>query len=368
MKVVLLHDWLLGYRGGERVFEAFCEMFPQAPIYTLLYKKGTTSETIDSHTVHASFLNTMPRVEKHYRKFLPLFPKAIEHMKIIEEADLVLSSSHCVIKGLKKPAGSLHISYLHSPMRYLYDQFDVYFGKSAPLYQQWGARAFRKYLTNWDIASNKNVDVMIANSSFVQKRIQTYYGLNSEVIHPFVDLKDFSYINESTYTKKDYYIILSAFAPNKRLDLAVQAFNKSGKKLIIIGSGQQEKELKSMAANNIEFLGNVSRGDLIQYLAQARALIFPGVEDFGIVPLESLASGTPVIAYKTGGVLETLNESVAQFFEEQTVAGLEKAILDFESKTFLFKDLKMRAQEFSKEAFKEKIFATIAKAQKMRPQ
>ena len=214
MKVVLLHDWLTGFRGGERVLEVFTEMFPDAPIYTLIHDKGSLPESIERKKIVTSFLQKIPGVFKGYRKFLPLFPTAVNLMTIVDEADLVLSSSHCVIKGLKKNKKSVHISYIHSPMRYLYDQYDQYFGPQAPFYQRFGMRLFRNYLIDWDLKSNKNVDVMIANSGFVHDRIKKYYGRNSFVIHPFVDLKYFTQIQKNPPRKYDFYLLVSAFAPN----------------------------------------------------------------------------------------------------------------------------------------------------------
>ncbi|OUR98886.1 hypothetical protein A9Q84_05590 [Halobacteriovorax marinus] len=355
MKVILMHDWLTGFRGGERVLEVFCEMFPDAPLYTLLYKKGSTTPLIENRKIVTSFLNYIPGIHKHYRKFLPLFPLAASMMKVVEEADLVISSSHCVIKGVKKPHGAKHISYIHSPMRYLYDQYDVYFGPQAPFYQRLGARIFKNYLVNWDLKSNANVDVPIANAKFVQQRIKKYYHIDSDVIHPFVDLKDFREFQKNPIEKEDYYIMVTAFAPNKRVDLAIRAFNKMGKKLKIIGSGQQEQELREMAGEGIELLGNLSREEVVKYFAKAQALIFPGTEDFGITPLESLASGTPVIAFKIGGVLETLTDKVSVLFEEQTEESLIAAVKEFELKSFQSSDLFSRAEEFSRENFKKNI-------------
>jgi glycosyltransferase involved in cell wall biosynthesis len=355
MKVVLMHDWLTGFRGGERVLEVFCEMFPDAPLYTLLHKKGSTTPLIENRKVVTSFLNYIPGIHTHYRKFLPLFPLAANMMKITEDADLVISSSHCVIKGVKKPLNSKHISYIHSPMRYLYDQYDVYFGPQAPVYQRLGAKVFKNYLVNWDLASNSNVDVPIANAGFVKQRIKKYYHIDSDVIHPFVDLKDFRENQKDPAKKEDFYIMVTAFAPNKRVDLAIKAFNKMGKKLKIIGSGQQEQELKEMSGETVEFLGNVSREEVVKTFSKAKALIFPGTEDFGITPLESLASGTPVIAYRIGGVLETLNEKVAVFFNEQSETDLIGAVEEFEKKTFNTEDLYARAEDFSRENFKKNI-------------
>lgn len=364
MKVVLLHDWLTGFRGGERVLEAFCEMFPEAPIYTLIHVKGSVPRSIESHKIASSFLSKIPSIGSTYRKFLPLFPKAAESLKIIEDADVVLSSSHCVIKGVLKPKGSVHVSYIHSPMRYLYDQFDNYFGKDAPLLQRVGIRFFKDSLVRWDQESNKNVDVMIANSAFVQSRIHNFYDRESEVIHPFVDLKDFAHLKNEGPAKEDYFIMVTAFAPNKRVDLAIKACNQLKLNLKIIGGGQQEDFLKSIAGPTIEFLGNVSREEVTTSFAKARAMIFPGVEDFGITPLESLASGTPIIAYKKGGVLETLTDETADFFEQDSVDALSSALQAFKADRFDRKKLIERAQHFSKEQFQTKIMNTIELALK----
>ena len=359
MNVVLLHDWLTGFRGGERVLEVFCEMFPTAPLYTLIHVKNSTSELIENRKITASFLNRIPGIGKHYRKALPLMPLAADLLKISEKADLIISSSHCVIKGVKKPNGAKHLSYIHSPMRYMYDQYDNYFGPSAPLIQRVGARICKPYLTSWDIKSNQNIDVMVANSGFVKERIKKFYNQDTRVIHPFVDLADFKAFQNQPAGKEDYYLMVTAFAPNKKVDLAVEAFNLNKRKLKIIGGGQQEEYLKSIAGKNIEFLGNLSREEVIDHFSRARAFIFPGVEDFGITPLESMAAGTPVIARKIGGVLETLTDKTAEFFINDSVEELNEAISRFEKKVFNHHDLIERSCFFSREAFKANILKTI---------
>ncbi|MFN8369593.1 MAG: glycosyltransferase [Bacteriovoracaceae bacterium] len=364
MKVVITHDWLVGFRGGERVLEAIVELFPNAPIYTLIHKPGTTSKIIESHEIVTSKLNKFPNIFENYRKTLPIMPMIASNMKITHEADLVISSSHCVIKGVPKPKNSVHISYVHSPMRYIYDQFDAYFGKGvAPLYQRKLMQLIRPYLQNWDKKSNSNVDHFIANADFVRKRINDYYNRDATVINPFVDIEEFKKYKIDE-TKKDYFVVLSAFAPNKRVDLAVKAFNKLGIKLKIIGSGQQEAMLKAMSKPNIEFLGNIPRADVIEILSGARALIFPGIEDFGITPLEALLVGTPVIAYSAGGVLETLNNKVADFFYELNEDALISAIEQFQDSRFKRADLISRAHDFSKEKFQKKLLDFIAQKTK----
>jgi glycosyltransferase involved in cell wall biosynthesis len=354
MKVVILHDWLTGFRGGERVLEALCEMYPDAPIYTLIHKKGSTSPIIESRTIVTSFLNKIPGIHKNYRFFLPLMPLAADLLKIKHEADLVISSSHCVIKGVKKPKGAKHISYIHSPMRYIYDQFENYFGNSSfPI--RMTAKIIRPYLQWWDKRSNKNIDLILPNSKFVQNRVQKYYQEEGHVVNPFVDLEDFRSIQENPPEKEDFYLMVTAFAPNKKVDLAIKAFNKLGHRLIIIGSGARgsSEQFDNLANSNVELVGNLSRQEVISHMARAKAFIFPGVEDFGITPLEVLACGTPIIAYAIGGALETLNNKVACFFHEPTVDSLIEAVQQHRETTFETQNLLDRADIFSKDKFIE---------------
>lgn len=355
MKVVLLHDWLTGFRGGERVLEALCELFPEAPIYTLIHEAGSTSATIESRRIHTSPLQKIPGISKSYRKFLPLFPKAAESLSLPEDTDLVISSSHCVIKGVRKPARAKHLCYIHSPMRYLYDQYDVYFGPSAPWTHRWGMKAFRSYLTNWDLASNSQVDHFVANSGFVGQRVRTIYQREAEIIHAFVELADFAAVQANPPEREDFHLMVTAFAPNKRVDLAIEAFKGTGRKLKIVGSGQDETRLRAMAGPETEFLGAASRQEVISLFARARSLIFPGVEDFGITPLESLAAGTPVTAFHAGGVLETLTPETATFFHEPTIASLREAVQTTERTAWSRPTLQARAQDFSREKFLQRI-------------
>lgn len=360
MKVVILHDWLTGFRGGERVLEAICEMYPDAPIYTLLHLKGSTSPTIESREIHTSFLDKIPGIYSRYRYFLPFMPLAARMLKIKHDADLVISSSHCVIKAVKKPKGAKHICYIHSPMRYIYDQFNNYFR-----YSSWPvkvlAKISRPYLKWFDKKSNKNVDLFLANSKFVKDRIERYYQEDAHVVHPFVDLEDFKEIQANPPQKEDFYLMVTAFAPNKRVDLAIKAFNELGYPLKIIGTGTQEvtQYYKRIAHSNIEFLGSLDRTDVIDNMAKAKAFIFPGIEDFGITPLEALAAGTPVVAYKKGGVLETLNDKVGFFFNSESINDIIMSISRIDQSKFSCIVLNNRANVFSKNQFslnfKEKI-------------
>lgn len=361
IKVILMHDWLTGFRGGERVLEAFCEIFPDAPIYTLLHEKGSTSPIIESREIITSFLDRIPGVHRSYRKYLPLMPLAAQSMQIIHEADVVLSSSHCVIKGVPVRPGMKHISYVHSPMRYIYDQFDSYFGHTS-LPVKIGAHVFRPYLQLWDRKTNVNVHQMVANSNFVASRINVFYGREAKVIHPFVDLADFRAGQANPVAKENFFLMVTAFAPNKRVDLAIEAFKRLGNsRLKIVGSGSTEDtaRLMNLASPNVEFLGNVSRAEIIRLMGQARAFIFPGVEDFGITPLESLASGTPVIAFHAGGVLETLTSDTAVFFHQANADSLRDAVETFDPSKFPREVLWKRADEFSKEKFKERMLAEV---------
>lgn len=239
-------------------------------------------------------------------------------------------------------------------MRYIYDQFDNYFGHTS-LPVKLVAHLIRPYLQWWDMKSNANVDSFIANSNFVRQRITQYYQVESQVIFPFVDLKDFRLIQGSLPEKKNFFLMVTAFAPNKKVDLAIEAFNELGHeyqlKIIGQGSNEETERLFKMAKKNTEFLGNLPRTDVIKYFSEAQALIFPGVEDFGITPLESLAAGTPVIAYKTAGVLDTLTDKTAHFFTKPNSTALVQAIKEFQKRQFHPADLFNRAEYFSKENF-----------------
>lgn len=356
MKVAIIHDWLTGMRGGEKCLEVFCELYPSATVFTLVHIKGTVSETIEKTDIRTSFLKHLPDIEKRYRYYLPLMPKAIEQFDLTGY-DLILSSSHCVAKGVKVPNNSLHICYCYTPMRYIWDMYEQYFGDSK-LYIKLAMTFLRPYLKKWDIKSSKSVDYFIAISKYVQERIKRQYNRDSDVIYPPVDTDFFTPLTtiSGVVSTTPYYLIVSAFAPYKKVDLAIETFNKLGLSLKIIGRGQDEKKLKKSAGKNVEFLGWCSQDELKKYYQNCRAVIFPGEEDFGIVPVEAQACGKPVIAYKKGGALETvINGITGIFFEEQTPESLSAAVLKFENMEFNSHGARKSAERFGRKKFSELI-------------
>lgn len=363
MRVALVHDWLTGMRGGEYVLEAIAELFPQAEIFTLIKDHSCIEGPLADRRCHTSWLQSVPRSVKHYRQFLPLMPHMIESFDL-SGFDLIISSSHCVAKGIQKPQDSVHISYVHAPMRYMWDRFDDYFGpQTASLPVRMAARMVRGYLQDWDRRSSAaaRVDAVMANSQFIAQQIQAAYGRTSQVVYPFVDLNRFS----SPRRPSNFYLMVGAFAPNKRVDLAIETFNELGLPLKIVGKGQEERRLRRLAGAHVEFLGALSNQHIEQLYSEARAFIFPGVEDFGITPLEAMASGLPVIAYAAAGALETvIHGRTGLLFDSQTIQSLGDAVLKVESGEVTFKEeaLRQRAAEFSKARFQMEFMRCVQAA------
>ena len=336
MKIALVCDWLTGMRGGERCLEAICELYPDADIFTLVYLPGSVSGTIESHKIQTSYIQRLPGNIKNFRRYLPLFPHAIQKFDL-SGYDCVLSFSHCVAKGVKVPNGIPHICYCHTPMRYAWHMRDEYLGAYKGL-KKFVVGAMLDYLKNWDRRTSAGVTHFIANSKNVQNHIKHAYNRDSTVIYPPVDHERFTISGEDG----GYYLVVSALVPYKRVDLAVSAFKGINQKLLIAGNGSESDHLKEMASKNVSFIDSASDNEIAEYMKKSKALIFPGEEDFGIVLLEAQACGKPVIAFGKGGALETViglghNQNQTEkikatgiFFYEQSPEALRKSILLFE--------------------------------------
>ena len=381
VRVALVHDWLTGMRGGEKVLEVLCRIFPGAPLWTLLHNKGSVCEAIENRPVHTSLLQHMPQAAKRYRSYLPLFPLFAETNKA-HGADVVISTSHAVAKSMvrrravRRQTGRssaqqtenqpLHICYIHTPMRYVWDLFDEYFGPA-----RMGAFASRFLLTpiaallrQYDRRTTDRVDLFVANSSYVAERVRRLYGREALVLPPPVDVERFQAARREP---GEGYLVVSALVPYKRVDHAIRACASLGRKLTIVGRGPEEARLRLLAAQlggEVEFTGFASDAVLADYYRQARALLFPGVEDFGIVPVEAIACGCPVIALAEGGVLDSMTADTAVFFHQQTPAALERAMLAFEARAsdFNLETLRARAALFSEEEFIARFTEIVSEA------
>lgn len=357
MNLHLLHHWLISMRGGEKVFEQFCYLFPDAPVHTLICNKNALSEPILQHDIHTSFLSSLPGAEEHYKLMLPFYPAALKNHQV--KADFILSSDASLIKGMQNSGDVPHVCYCHSPPRYLWDLQHEYLERmSSP--KKMIFKKLTPYLRRFDAEAANSVDHFIANSEFVKQRISRIYNRDAEVIYPPVNLSAFDPGKES----EDYYLIVSALVPYKRIELAVRAFNRMKKKLIVIGYGSEKEKLEAMASDNVNVMGPQPFDVVVKAFEGCRAFVFPGVEDFGITPLEAQAAGKPVIAFRRGGVLETVLEGLTGlFFDEQTVESLTEAVHDFEKRSDRFKSeaCRKQAENFSPEKFRSKIKAFLSR-------
>ena len=345
-------------RGGEKVLESLCELFPNADIFTHVYDPAQISGTINRHKIITSFIHRLPRATKFYKKYLVLMPFAVEALDL-QSYDLIISSEAGPTKGVITRPDALNICYCHSPMRYVWDQYHEY-RRSAGRATRLAMSLFATPLRIWDSVSASRVDLFIANSNFVARRIKKYYGRDAEVIHPPVECEKF-HIEAS---QEDYFVCFGQMTFYKRFDLAIEAFNQNGRRLLVIGQGEQAAALRKIAKPNITFLGVQSAAAVATLLARCQALIFPGIEDFGIVPLETMASGRPVIAFAAGGALETMIDGVTGvLFHEQSVAGLNQAITRYDSLApgFLPAAIRAHAMGFDKPVFKAKILDFITR-------
>ena len=344
-RVAVIHDWLTGMRGGEQVLEGILDLVPGAEIFTLFHFPGSVSSKIEGRTIHTSRLQKTAQKADDYRTLLPWFPGAVRAWDL-SPFDVVISSSHCVAKGVDA-RGRPHVCYCHTPMRYIWDRFDDYFPRSHPL-RRLTASIVARRLRKWDVATAAGVTRFVANSNFVRGRIHQYYCRDAEVIHPFVD--DAFLAPALNDRREDYHVIVSALVPYKRIELALEA--AKGRRLVIIGGGPLRDRLEKSAGPNVTFLGSVSREVVIDRLSRARSLILPGVEDFGITPLEAMALGTPVVALRAGGVLDTVvDRQTGILFDEAVVDSLRRALEETESHQWDRPALRKRAATFSRARF-----------------
>jgi glycosyltransferase involved in cell wall biosynthesis len=353
--VALVHDWLTGMRGGEYVLEAIAELFPDAELFTLIAFADKISAPLRRLPRRVSWLQRVPGVERRYRSLLPLMPGAIERFDL-SSYELVLSSSHCVAKGVRKTRGSVHVSYVHAPMRYVWDRFDDYFGPGrSGVAVRFAARLLAPWLRRWDraVSGPGRVDALVCNSGFIAERVREFYGREARVVHPFADLGRFT---RPRRPGRDY-LLVGAFAPYKRVDLAVEAFNRLKLPLLIVGSGQDEKRLRALAGPTVSFLGALSNEAIAELYSRCRAFVFPGLEDFGITPVEAMAAGAPVIAYGRGGAAETVTPETGILFSEQSVEALSEAVSRFEANPEAWSETacRERAARFGKLRFQREL-------------
>lgn len=351
MRIALVHDFLNQFGGAERVISALNELYPDAPIYTSICDEKRLPENFRKMEIHASWMQNLPFVFQLFKLYILLYPVAFEQLDL-SGYEVIFSSSSAFAKGVRKREGQLHICYCHTPARFIWRYEDYVKREMLPAWIKEILPFFLEPIKKWDLQNTRGVDHFIANSRTVAERIMKIYGRESVIINPPVDLDFF----RPASVDRDYYLVVSRLNPYKRIDIAVEAFNELDLPLKIIGDGPDRRVLEKAARPNIEFLGRRSDFEVAGYLAECRALIFTGEEDFGIVPLEAMASGRPVIAYRAGGVEETVVEGkTGLFFDSQTARGLAQAVKRFRFEIFDKSGIREHARQFDKKAFKQKI-------------
>jgi glycosyltransferase involved in cell wall biosynthesis len=360
MKIAVVCDWLVTYAGAERVLEQILNIFPDADLFALVdFLPDNQRYFIQHKKVTTTFIQHLPKAKKKYRNYLPFMPIAIEQLNL-SAYDLVISSSHCVAKGVLTGPDQVHISYVHSPIRYAWDLQHQYLQEAGLTHglKSKIARLILHYMRIWDSRTSNGVDYFIANSHFIAKRIWKCYRRKAKVIYPPVDIEKFEYCND----KEDYYITASRIVPYKKMDLIVEAFSHMpDKKLVVIGTGPDYNKIKKKSGVNVELKGYLADNEMKRYMQHAKAFVFAAEEDFGIIPLEAQACGTPVIAYGKGGALETIRglgqseNPTGVFFSEQTVASLCNAVTEFEQheQEISYQDCRAQAEKFGIERFKK---------------
>jgi glycosyltransferase involved in cell wall biosynthesis len=360
LRVVLVHDWLTGMRGGEKVLDCLCRMFPSADLLTLVHARGSVSAAIESRRIRASLVQRLPRAAAAYRYYLPLFPSVIETFDL-DEVDLVISTSHCAAKSVVPTGRAVHVCYCHSPMRYAWDQFDAYFGP-ARLGAAGSAlaRPVLGWLARWDRATANRVDAFAANSRFVAGRIGRYYNRQASVLYPPVDTQFFTPVSSPA---QPYFLVVSALVPYKRLEIAIGAAQQLGVRLKIVGTGPDVARLRRIAGPTVEFLGALDPDALRETYRHARALVMPGEEDFGIAPVESMACGRPVVALGRGGALETVVPGVTgRLVAEPTVEAFADAMRAMLAEDLDPAPMVAHASRFSVAAFEDGVRRLLTQA------
>jgi glycosyltransferase involved in cell wall biosynthesis len=359
-RAALVHDWLTGMRGGEKVLESLALLLPGAPIYTLFHFAGSLSKQLEERPIRTSSLQHAPGLRRHYRRYLPFFPAAIEEHDL-GGFDLVVSSSHCVAKGVIPPPGARHLCYCHTPMRYAWDQEHAYFPRRTGVVARLRSAALSR-LRTWDVASSSRVDRFVANSSFVARRIRRYYGRSADVVPPPVDTDFFT---PDDAPRGQYCLVVSALSPYKRVDLAIAACAESGHELRIVGEGPELDRLRRQAGEGVRFLGRVDDEQLRQLYRGAYCFVQPQIEDFGIAAVEALACGCPVVARREGGVLDIAQDGQhGVLYDPGTASGeadvLAAAIRQLDQLVLEREALRRRAELFSERQFRDRMSAQIA--------
>lgn len=351
MKVALVHDWLNQYGGAERVLEEFHALFPDAPVYVSMYDPDRMPKAYRDWDIRTSWMQRLPLVKKKHQPFMPLYPAAFESFDLAGY-DLVLSSASAFCHGVITRPETCHVCYCHTPTRFMWNYFDYVKRESLGRHQQRALVPILFSLRTWDRVSADRVDYWIGNSRLVQKRIAKFYRRRSVVIHPPVSAERF----QPSTGHDDYFLCLSRLIPYKRIDLAVQACTRIGARLLVAGSGRETERLKRMAGPTVEFLGRVDDEHMVELYSRCKAFLFPGEEDFGITPLEAMASGRPVIAYKSGGALDTVvPEVTGAFFNEQTVDSLARALQEFNPDAYDTTAIRAHAETFDASVFRARI-------------
>jgi len=356
-KTALVHHWLVTRRGGERVLAAIAELFPSADIFTLVANREKMGQYFPGHRIHTSFLQYLPRATRWYPHYLPLFPLATELLDL-RGYELVITSDAATLKGVRTDPGAIHICYCHTPMRYIWSGYETYFRSAGPL-TRLVMPSMARWLRRWDCEAAQRVTHFVANSRTVAERIRCYYGRGSTVIYPPVDTEGFV-PGSSLVGREDFFLVVSQLVPYKRVDLAVDAFNRCGRRLVVIGEGSERKKLERSARSNIRFLGAQTTEIVRQSMQRARALIFPGEEDFGIVMAETQACGTPVIAFGRGGAIEIVADGVTGvLFAEQSAESLANALERFMGIQFNPLTIRSRTSGFSRRRFQRELAAFV---------